>query len=299
MRVALLWLTVVPRAASTGAAAAGERPVAPLRSLRAWLHADTLPWPRADSAAGAVLQLPLTEWRNSAPGGRGPDALVDGELRSPTVVAVSAGDDGAAPGAPHALLRFTAAADGATGSNLLLPLSTARARGLTIALLARPHAPPAPVGRLVSDPREPSWTVGTSDGVCDVVLGRLAPGAAAGGAAAAPPCAVTDTVAGRWVLYLLTATPPGRGSLYRNGALVATPANVSGFTQLRIGGGAGAFSSVDVLALAVYDAALSDGDRETLEGALAWRAGLEGAVLPSAHPHRHAAPDAGRVLPTT
>ena len=37
-----------------------------------------------------------------------------------------------------------------------------------------------------------------------------------------------------------------------------TPANVSGFTQLRIGGGAGAFSSVDVLALAVYDSALSD-----------------------------------------
>jgi hypothetical protein len=45
----------------------------------------------------------------------------------------------------------------------------------------------------------------------------------------------------------------------------------------------------DIAEVVVYNAALSDTDRQTVEGYLAWRWGLQGS-LPAGHPYKNCAP---------
>ena len=299
-RIALMSLSTFNRTLFQQNNAAGASATPPLRHLRAWLHVGSL--------LGALGHV--NEWPNAAPH-RGPDALVDTlqEFSSaPTLVNDEAAESDAnairrhAPavlGSPPRILRFTANAFGTVGSSLLLPLSLARtaARGWTLALLVRPATLPAHVDRLLSDPRDETWSVPLSSGKADVVTGRLEPSVSTDAPGA-------DLLRGNWVLYVLIVAPlhgereGSSGALYRDGLLVASPRNVTAFMQLRIGGGRGSFSSFDMLSLAIYDISIGENERASLEGELAWRFGLERTVLPNSHPYRYARPvETSGVLP--
>lgn len=103
----------------------------------------------------------------------------------------------------------------------------------------------------------------------------------------------TDTTDdGDWHLFVGTVSS-GTPALWDNGTSVTTSGTVAsgpGSIALNLGGAGGdTGSDCEIFAVAACDTALSTGDREKVEGALLWEAGLQ-AKLPGGHTYAGAAP---------
>jgi hypothetical protein len=99
-----------------------------------------------------------------------------------------------------------------------------------------------------------------------------------------------SSVAGSWVVesgqrqssQLLTTL---------NGNTAATVASSTNFTNqtITVGGGPGFFTTGEIAEVLIYNRSLSTDDRQTMEGYLAWKWGLQGS-LPLTHPYKFLSP---------